>query len=54
MQRTEIFVAMVIYPRFEGAAHRNIKFNVIIILAVFSQMYFKADQVFYYDLYLFD
>jgi hypothetical protein len=30
VQRTEIFVAMVRYPRFEGAAHRNIKFNVTV------------------------
>jgi hypothetical protein len=30
VQRTEIFVATVIYPRFEGAAHRNIKFNVTV------------------------
>jgi hypothetical protein len=30
VQRTEIFVAMVGYPRFEGAAHRNIKFNVTV------------------------
>jgi hypothetical protein len=30
VQRTAIFVAMVRYPRFEGAAHRNIKFNVTV------------------------
>jgi hypothetical protein len=30
VQRTEIFVAMVSYPRFEGAAHRNINFNVTV------------------------
>jgi hypothetical protein len=30
VQRTAIFVAMVIYPHFEGAAHRNIKFNVTV------------------------
>jgi hypothetical protein len=30
VQRTVIFVAMVRYARFEGAAHRNIKFNVTV------------------------
>jgi hypothetical protein len=30
VQRTVVFVAMVRDPRFEGAAHRNIKFNVTV------------------------
>jgi hypothetical protein len=30
VQRTEIFVEMVRYPRFEGAAQRNINFNVTV------------------------
>jgi hypothetical protein len=28
VQRTAIFVAMINFPCFEGAAHRNIKFNI--------------------------
>jgi hypothetical protein len=30
VQRTAIFVAMVILARFEGAAHRNIKLNITV------------------------
>jgi hypothetical protein len=30
VQRIAIFVAMMYLPRFKGAAHRNIKFNVTV------------------------
>jgi hypothetical protein len=30
VQRTEIFVELINFPRFKGAAHRNIKFNVTV------------------------
>jgi hypothetical protein len=46
VQRTVIFVAMVRYPRFEGAAHRNIEFNVTV------RCTFNHDlPIFYYKYY---
>jgi hypothetical protein len=36
VQRTVIFVEMINFPRFEGAAHRNIKFNVTVRLPIFA------------------
>ncbi len=38
MQRTAIFVEMINFPRFECAAHRNIKFNATVRLPFFLQI----------------
>ena len=45
VQRTAIFVEMISFSRFKGAAHRNIKFNVAVRCTFnFSKKTFAKEQ----------